>query len=459
MTAIDRCRHSGEGGNDGPHGVCPKALFRHSREGGNPCILRKSDSVYPLAEHSWRAALAGLCLALAVAHGAALADVADSGAAGGARTPPIQAPGPEPAKAGAGAPMPEAAKAGAGATAPEATKIRAGAPTPETDEGAERTGGLLSRIVEWFRSDDAAAAPVPAAERTAAESAHEAEPATLGDVHAAVRDAIAEIELLRAAAGAAASLPSESAAPREDLTPAHVQARALEVLGKTARAQRRLGMIAVEAGRVPVTGFAPDDLHRAVGTIVGELRRIKRQLVVEAVIEPASAGGAETPPALHAELAHASLLLDGLVGRPPTLNDVRACVARIHDEIRAVAAGLEAALPADAPAAAPGRGARDVAQQLLRAAYKAIGLQTALGMEASGVPAVALEGATPADALEAATLLLGEVLRIRAHLGAGSAPPAARPGQEDVPPADVYAEARLAEAHLDAMMGVAGDAR
>ena len=358
-----------------------------------------------------RVSLAGLCLSLAMAHGAACADAADAGA----QSPP------------------------------------APAPAPETDESAERTGSLLSRIVVWFRSDGSAPA--------AAESGAGAAPVTLGDVHAAVRDAIAEIELLRQATGAAAPVAREGAAPREDLTPAHVHARALEVLGKTARAQRRLGMIAVEAGRAPVTGLAPEDLHRAVGAIVGELRRIKRQLVVDAAIEPAHAHGAATAPALDAELAHASRLLDALVGRPPTLNDVLACVARIHDEMRAVAAGLDAALPTDAPAAAPGRGAREVAQQLLRAAYKAIALQTALGMEASGVPGVALEGATPADALDAATVVLGEVLRIRAHLGVGPAPPAARPEPGDGPAADVYAYARRAVAQLDAMMRAAGDAR
>ena len=355
-----------------------------------------------------RAALAGLCLALAAAHGvAARADTADAGAA--------------------------------------------------------PAGGLLSRIAEWFRSDDAAAAPAQAPEpaAAAATSAPAAAPATLGDVHAAVRDAIAEIALLRAATGVgAAPAPREGAAPREDVTPAHVHARALEVLGKTARSARRLGMVAADAGAAPVTGFAPDDLHRAVGAIVGELRRIKRQLVVETAIEPADADAGATPPSLDAELAHASALLDALVGRPPSLNDVMGCVARIHDELRAVAAGLDAALPSDAPApAAAQRAPAEVAQQLLRAAYKAIALQTALGMEASGVPAVALEGATPAEALDAATALLGEVLRIRAHLGAGPAPPAARPGEGDGPPGDAYAGARLAVAQLDAMMRAAGDAR
>ena len=326
------------------------------------------------------------------------------------------------------------------------------------DEGAAPAGGLLSRIAEWFRSDDAAAAPAHLPELAAAEaaSAPAAAPATLGDVHAAVRDAIAEIALLRTATGVgAAPAPREGAAAREDVTPAHVHARALEVLGKTARSARRLGMVAAHTSRPPVTGFAPGDLHRAARAIVGELRRIKRQLVVEAAIEPADADAGATPPSLDAELAHASALLDALVGRPPSLNDVMGCVARIHDELRAVAAGLGASLPSDAPAPATAqRAPAEVAQQLLRAAYKAIALQTALGMEASGVPAVALEGATPGDALEAATALLGEVLRIRAHLGAGPAPPAARSGE-----GDAYAGARLAVAQLDAMMRAAGDAR
>ena len=355
-----------------------------------------------------RAALAGLCLALAAAHGAAAAraDTADAGAA--------------------------------------------------------PAGGLLSRIVEWFTSDDAAVAPAQAPEpaAAAATSAPAAAPATLGDVHAAVRDAIAEIALLRTATGVgAAPAPREGAAAREDVTPAHVHARALEVLGKTARSARRLGMVAAHTSRPPVTGFAPGDLHRAARAIVGELRRIKRQLVVETAIEPADADAGATPPSLDAELAHASALLDALVGRPPSLNDVMGCVAQIHDELRAVAAGLGAALPSDAHApAAAQRAPAEVAQQLLRAAYKAIALQTALGMEASGVPAVALEGATPGDALEAATALLGEVLRIRAHLGAGPLSPVARSG-EGGPPGDAYAGARLAVAQLDAMMRSAGDAR
>ena len=432
---------------------------------GPPARARCSERRMGTVEPSHRAArpravLAGLCLALAVAQGAAGADVANSGA----QIPSARTAEPDPAKAGAT----ESGLAKAEAT--ELEPAKAEAPAPEANEGAERTGGLLSRIVEWLRGDDAAAAPAPAAAAPApamdaaeAMSGPAAEPATLGDVHVTVRDAIAEIELLRTATGVSAPVPRESAAaPREDLTPAHIHARALEVLAKTARAQRRLGMITAAAERAPVTGFAPEDLHRAVGAIVVELRRIKRQLVVEAAIEPAHAHAAATVPALHAELVHASALLDGLVGRPPTLNDVRACVARIHDELRAVAAGLGAALPADAPAAAATaeRAPGDVVQQLLRAAYKAIGLQTALGMEASGVPGVALDGATPADALEAATVVLGEVLRIRAHLGAGPAPPAARSGQGGgAPPADVYAEARLAVAHLDAMMRVAGDAR
>ena len=39
MTAPTLVRHIRGSGNDSPHGVCPKALFRHSREGGNPVTL------------------------------------------------------------------------------------------------------------------------------------------------------------------------------------------------------------------------------------------------------------------------------------------------------------------------------------------------------------------------------------------------------------------------------------
>ena len=364
-----------------------------------------------------RAALTGLCLALAMGPGA-MADTADPDLSGAAPPATEQAPGPE-----------------AGDT--------------EEEKGGD---GLLSRIAEWLRSDGAKAHPRPTAE---AEADATLESVTLGDVRRAIRDMRAEIELLREATGVAE--PPREVAPREGLAPVHVHVKTLELLEKTARVQRRLGMIPVETVHAPVSGSAPSDLHRAVATVIGELHRIKRQLIVEAVIEPAPPARIPTPSALYNELARASSLLDALVGRPPTLNDVLVRITRVHREMSAVAAPLGAVLDAEAAPAAPEKAPREVAQQVLRATYKAIGLQTALGMEASGVPAASLTHAEGAEVLDAANILLAEVVRIRMHLGV-EVPPAPKPKASHEAPADVFTQALLAVSHLGAMIRAAADA-
>ena len=377
-----------------------------------------------------RPALTGLCLWLGVVSGAA------GDAAGAGATPPLPAQGTDAVADRAGAPEP-AAPSGAGQ-----------APGPEAEEAEER--GLFARIAGWFRGDGAKAHPSP----SAPDAGGGAEGAvTLGDVHRAVAELVAEVELLRRAAGAAGA-PRE-APLREGLAPAHVCVKALEVAEKTARAQRRLGMIPAETASPGVAGLAPGALDRAVRDVIGELRRIKRQLVVEEAAAPApTAAGDATPSALYRDLAHASLLLDALVGRPPSRGDVRVRIAQAGDALRPLAARLGLAPGAETPMpAAAARAPREVAQALLRATYKAIGLQTALGMDASGVPTAALEGAGEAEALEAASRLLAELLRIQGHLGVEPAP--AQRGARDAPPAGAFAQAMRIVAHLDALMRAA----
>ena len=326
------------------------------------------------------------------------------------------------------------------------------------------SGGLVSRIVEWFRGggDDATTRPqpvaAPAAEAGAPADAARA-PVTFGDVHRATRVMLAEIERLREATGVAGPPPEPDPA-REGLAPVDVYAKTFEVWDKTARAQRRLGMIPAEAAPASFSGAAPATLHRAVGAIVAELRRIRRQLVVEPGARPAAPpdDGAATPAALYHELAHASLLLDALVGRPVTLNDVRTRILGVHDALRAIASALGVSLEATAPppAQAEATPAR-VAQALLRAAYKAIALQTALGMDASAVPAVASERADAAQALDVAAIVLAEILRVGAHLGVEATAPA--PERPDPSDRDAYAQALHTVAYLDALLRAAADAR
>ena len=341
-------------------------------------------------------------------------------------------------------------------------------PEPEPDVPAEGTAGaepgeaggarpagapLAHRRVVPQTSGRRRDAEAQAADTTPTDTTPAGEPVTHGHVLQAIHDLTAEVALLRRATSVTTAPPA--AAPREGLAPVHVCAKALEVLEKTARVQRRLGMIPVEAGHL--SGAAPQDLLRAVGDIVAELRRIKRQLVVEEVIEPAPpTAGAVTPAALYEALARASFLLDGLVGRPATLNDVRVRVAWVHREMDPIAARLDAALAAGPPPGAPSdRAPAEVARQLLRATYKAITLQTALGMEASGVPDAALARADPAEALDAGNMLLAEVVRIRDHLGVA---PAQRGEPGDEPPADVFTLALATVSYLDAMIRAARNA-
>ena len=396
-----------------------------------------------------RAALLGLCLSVWTAPGAAADDTGSAGPAGPAQT--AQAPTPETASDRTEDALELHETAG---TEPDVPAQGAtGAEPGEAGERAPR--GLLSRIVEWFRDERAPPprAEAQAADTTPTDTTPAGEPVTHGHVLQAIHDLTAEVALLRHATSVTTAPPA--AAPREGLAPVHVCAKALEVLEKTARVQRRLGMIPVEAGHL--SGAAPQDLLRAVGDIVAELRRIKRQLVVEEVIEPAPpTAGAVTPAALYEALARASFLLDGLVGRPATLNDVRVRVAWVHREMDPIAARLDAALAAGPPPGAPSdRAPAEVARQLLRATYKAITLQTALGMEASGVPDAALARADPAEALDAGNMLLAEVVRIRDHLGVA---PAQRGEPGDEPPADVFTLALATVSYLDAMIRAARNA-
>ena len=315
----------------------------------------------------------------------------------------------------------------------------------QTEEAG--TGSLLSRIVEWFRGDgsetDAETDPQPPEKQEAAEKT-----TTLSHAYQATRDMIAEIEILRQATGVSAA-PRETA-PRDDRAPIHAYSKSLEVMEKTARVQRRLGMIPVEVGNIPVRRIAPDDLYRSVQDIITELRRIKRQLVIEDQIQPASFTGGTTPALLYRHLGDASFLMDGLVGRPTTSNDVYLHVLRVHDEMESIATGLGVALESDPPVVEGDKESKEVAQQMLRATYKVINLQSRLGMDASGVPNSTLERVTPAEVFDATNILLAEIVRIKTHLNA-PLPRAERRESRNKQPRDVFAEVLLVIRNLDAL--------
>jgi len=237
---------------------------------------------------------------------------------------------------------------------------------------------------------------------------------TASHVYQATANLISEIEILRSAMKVVDS--PDRIAIRQYQSPIHVYAKSLEVMQKTARIQKPLGIIPVEVGQVPAKNLALIDLYDAVKTIIEELRRIKRQLIVKDDITLAPFVGGKAPSHVYENLLHASLLLDGLVGRPTTANNVYVQVLRVHDEMNLVAAELGVSLDLEPPTVERAKQPMAVAQQLVRAAYKLVDVQTRLGIDASSVPNITLENATSSDVLDATNFVLAEIGRIKVHL-------------------------------------------
>lgn len=237
---------------------------------------------------------------------------------------------------------------------------------------------------------------------------------TPGQVHQAVLDMIAEIELLRAAEGVA-DYPPE-AERQEDRLPIHTYVKSLEVMKKVSRLQRRLGMAPNLLEGLPVRPVLPKDVLGHVQQIIDALRRVKTQLAVAGEIQPAPFEGGATFSMAYKALGDASFLLDGLARDPITPSDVFANVLEIQDELELIAAKLRANLVLD-PLAVDGRkSTKEVAQQALRATYKVIGLQARLGMNASSIPNLTLVRVTPSEVFESTSIILAEVARIKTHL-------------------------------------------
>ena len=233
------------------------------------------------------------------------------------------------------------------------------------------------------------------------------------DVHRAVTELVAEIELLRGAAGVADHPPE--AEPQEDRLPIHAYVKAAEVMKKVARLQTRLGVAPEPAPGMPVHAIGPQDVLAYLQLTIGELHRTKTHLGVTETIRPAAVDGGTIATA-YKGLGDASFLLDGLVGHPPSPGDVLANVLAIQDELELIAARLRADLALDLPAVDGRKKAQDVARQVLRALHKVIGLQTRLGLRPSSMPRLTLVRVTPAEALEGTNVMLAELARIKTHL-------------------------------------------
>ena len=106
-----------------------------------------------------------------------------------------------------------------------------------------------------------------------------------------------------------------------------------------------------------------------------------------------------------------------LGGRPLTPDDVYTNCTFILDEMRLIATKLGVSLDLELPEVGEEKRPKEVAQQVLRATYKVINLQTALGMDASGVPSLTSVRATPSEVYDSTNMLLAEMARIKFHLG------------------------------------------
>jgi hypothetical protein len=284
--------------------------------------------------------------------------------------------------------------------------------------------------------------------------AQETNEVTPSHVYQATSDLISEIEILRDAMGVTV-YPVEAEIP-EDRAPVHVYAKSLEVLEKISASQRRLGMAPARIEQIPVKEIKPKDVYGSVQNCLVELRRIKEQLVIEDAISPAPFEGGKTPSFVYKHLGDASFLLDGLVGHPIDPNDVHTHVVYLHDEMELIAAKLKVALELDPPVVEGRKRMKEVAQQVLRATFKMINLQTRLGMDASGVPEITLVRVSPAEVYEATNILLAEMVRIKAHLGI-QLPRTEHAPSRNKKPRDVFAQVLLLIKNLDVLARAADE--
>ena len=124
-------------------------------------------------------------------------------------------------------------------------------------------------------------------------------------------------------------------------------------------------------------------------------------------------------------------------------------------EAGAIAGALGVTLdPEPLPVKGPKR-PLDVAQQLLRALYKAVHLQARLHMDASRVPGLSLERASPPGNHDLLNLLRAELARIAWHLGVAEAPPEPPAPAEGVSADAAFAAAQAIVRTLDRLADAA----
>ena len=191
----------------------------------------------------------------------------------------------------------------------------------------------------------------------------------------------------------------------------------MEVLAKVTHTQRRLGIPAGRIAAIPFREIDAADILVNVEHMLDELKRIKTHTGIRRDIVPAGLESAKTPSSIYKSLADASFLLDALRGEALTPLDVYRHAVSALDEVALIAEKLEAPMALEPPPVEGTKQSIDVAQQLIRATYKAINLQTRLDMDASRVPTTSLVRVSPSQSYDLTNLLLAELVRIKLHLG------------------------------------------
>ena len=296
------------------------------------------------------------------------------------------------------------AQSGSGPVLPGTVRsLRPAGPVAGGDQGS-----ILSTLIQPLQIRSAAA-----------QDAGEA--VTSSHVYQITSDLISEIDILRH--GMSVTDYAYEAEPADDRAPIHTYAKSLEVLEKISAAQKRLGMKPAKIGQIPVKTITDRDVYKSVQVNINEVRRMKEQLHIEDAIQPAPLEGGITPSLVYEHLGDASYLMDGLVGHPVDPSDVYVHMVFVHDEMELIAAKLKVALELDPPVVAEKKRMREVGQQVQRATFKLVNLQTRLGMDASGIPQLTLVRVDPALVYEATNIMLAELV---ADQGASRHPAPAR---------------------------------
>ena len=274
-------------------------------------------------------------------------------------------------------------------------------------------------------------------------------------VFRATEDLISEIEVLRAELAVSHFPPQAELI--DGLAPVHVYAKSLEVLAKVIQVQRRMGLPPASMGRLPVKTIESTDVLDQIEYVLREFRDIRLQMAIDGPVEFAPLRSGGTSSMNYRNLADASLMLDGLIGKTLAPADVYRNALSILDELELVAAMLGTSIrfklsPVDGEIASA-----DVAAQILRATYKAINLQTRLQMEPSDAPVMTLVRVSPSEIYDATNLLLAEITRIKVHLGITLAR-ADRPNlPTDQQSKDVFALVALIASNIDRVAAAVGN--